>query len=190
MSRNVIDHDARRTFSTLLRRLAAGLITNDDFETAVELLSDDTRDRGLLNLIEASQGLYDGVCTGRLAGRNALTPETRRFVAVMVLWLRSTSVQSQAIKQSEPGPLGSFHLFGGLCVLWLGLLLMSTGPAGVISALSLLARWLYSIDRESTARHATLAAALAPTPTWPFITAEEFNLANRTRMLLGGPVLS
>lgn len=182
----MIDHDARRSFSTLLRQLAAGLITNDDFDTSAELLADDTRDRGLFNVIEASQSLYDDIWTYKLVGRNALTPESRRIVAVMVLWLRSSSVESQAIRKSAPGPFGFVHLVGGLILLWIGLLLMLTGPVGVISALGMFACSLYFMHRRDTAHQALLATSNAPSPNWPFVNEEEFNLANRTRMMLGG----
>jgi hypothetical protein len=82
----VIDMDARRQLALLARRLAAGRITNDQFDDAVP----NSRDPALHDIyLHGLWPLYDDLFEHRLKGRWALTPEGRDWVARVVLFLRS-----------------------------------------------------------------------------------------------------
>src|SRR5688572_1978698 len=81
----VADRQARRSLAELARHLAAGRITNDDFENRRPDLSRDLHQIYFYGLWP----LYDDIVTHRLIGRRALTPEGRTWVARIVLFLRS-----------------------------------------------------------------------------------------------------
>lgn len=81
-----VDHDARRRLAGLARWLAVGRISNEEFEErrrdGTEAALHDVYFYGLWPL-------YDDFVEHRLVGRWALTPERRRRVARLVLFLRS-----------------------------------------------------------------------------------------------------
>jgi hypothetical protein len=80
----VIDRAARDHLSLHLRRLAAGRLTNADFDS-VRL--DHAPDPALVAIGDAGWQLYDDFFVYRLRGRRALTHETLSAVARCVLFL-------------------------------------------------------------------------------------------------------
>ena len=83
---SVVDDIARRRLAELARHLAAGRITNDDFEEQRPASSE----RALYEVyFYGLWPLYDDFITHRLTGRWALTPDGRAWVARIVLFLRS-----------------------------------------------------------------------------------------------------
>ena len=82
----VIDRTARDRAALLLRRLAAGRITNDDFEADYPRFGSD----GAIRAIERRAWLlYSDWPAYRLAGRRALPPAIRGEVARWVVFLHS-----------------------------------------------------------------------------------------------------
>ena len=84
-----IDRESRRQVARLLRRFAAGRITNDEYEDAA-WAHFGRGDRGVDAVLDASWFLYDDLCEHRLENRFALTREGRREVARWVLFLLSS----------------------------------------------------------------------------------------------------
>lgn len=81
-----IDHVARKQLATLARRLAAGSITNEQFEESLP----GSRDAALHDIyFNALWPLYDDFEEHKLVGRWALTREQRTCVARIVLFLQS-----------------------------------------------------------------------------------------------------
>jgi hypothetical protein len=81
-----IDTNARRRLAELARHLAAGRITNFEFDDAVPRSSE----RAIHHIY--NYGLwpfYDDLIRHRLIGKWALTPEGRSWVARIILFLRS-----------------------------------------------------------------------------------------------------
>jgi hypothetical protein len=82
----MVDEIARRRLAELARHLATGRITNDDFEDKRPLSSEralhDIHHYGLWPL-------YDDFITHRLTGKWALSPDSRAWVARIILFLRS-----------------------------------------------------------------------------------------------------
>jgi hypothetical protein len=114
-----IDHDARRSLAELARHLAAGRITNDDFEERRPL----SAERALEDVyFYGLWPLYDDFITHRLIGRWALTDEGRTWVARIVLFLRSDEPyrypRARGIA-ALPALLLSFLTLGWFGRLWL-----------------------------------------------------------------------
>ena len=82
----MIDEKARIWGALLLRRLASGRITNDEFD---EAYPEGSPDRGVRSVWEFGYSLYSDYYTYRLLGRHALGAEARRIVARCVLFLHS-----------------------------------------------------------------------------------------------------
>jgi len=82
----MIDLTARPHAALLLRRLASGRITNDDFDGEYP---DHSADPGVRAVWQFGWSLYSDFTTYRLVGRRALLPEHRRLVARCVLFLHS-----------------------------------------------------------------------------------------------------
>jgi hypothetical protein len=85
----MIDRNARDILAEQLRRLAAGLITNDDFEEAV--LEVETEDRGFWAVVDQAWQLYSDLYKHRLIGSRALSKHDRRVICRVVLFLHSDS---------------------------------------------------------------------------------------------------
>ena len=82
----MVDDIARRRLAELARHLAAGRITNADFEEQRPSSSE----RALYEVyFYGLWPLYDDFITHRLTGRRALTPAGRAWVARIILFLRS-----------------------------------------------------------------------------------------------------
>ena len=82
----MIDRAARDRAALLLRRFAAGRLTNDDF---VDAFPSSKTDPALRAVDQRAWALYDDFRTHRLTGRHALAPAGRREVARWVLFLQS-----------------------------------------------------------------------------------------------------
>ncbi len=80
---NRVDRDK---LALLLRRYAAGRITNDDLADEAPARSSD---QAICPIYEFAWQLYDDLSTHRAEGRHALMPETRRMVARWILFLQS-----------------------------------------------------------------------------------------------------
>src|SRR4026209_3044574 len=84
----VVDRDQRDQLADAIRRLAAGLITNDEFETATTSFAI-SHDTAVRSLREAAWGLYDDRREYRLEGRFRIGRAERRQLARWVLFLKS-----------------------------------------------------------------------------------------------------
>jgi hypothetical protein len=82
----VIDNEARRHLAALARRLAAGGITNEQFEDRQRR----SKEHALHDIyFYGLWPLYDDFVEHKLVGKWALTPEGRTWVARIVLFLHS-----------------------------------------------------------------------------------------------------
>ena len=84
----MIDRSARNSLCELIRGLASGLITNDEFEDNIPVSND-------IAIVEVwSQGawlLYDDLREYKLTGKDALTKEDKSMVARWILFLKSNN---------------------------------------------------------------------------------------------------
>ena len=78
--------EARNRFAELLRQLASGRLTNDEFDDAYEPR---TRDHVVDELFRFAWTFYDDLYEHRLRGSHRLSPRQRRVFARCVLFLRS-----------------------------------------------------------------------------------------------------
>lgn len=76
---------ARRRLAELIRQLASGRLTNDEFEKA----SPRFVDRAVVEIYEFAWSFYDDLYEHRLLARHRLSPLQRRVFALCVLFLRS-----------------------------------------------------------------------------------------------------
>lgn len=82
----MIDSEARNKFAELVRGLASGLITNDDFEDNIP----DSRDKAIISIFsEGVWFLYDDLREYKLKGKYALSKEEKSLVARCVLFLKT-----------------------------------------------------------------------------------------------------
>jgi len=82
----LVDSGARKKLALLARRLAAGRISNRDFERALPT----SREAALHDIyVYGLWPLYDDITEHKLLQRCALTREGKTFVARVVLFLRS-----------------------------------------------------------------------------------------------------
>ena len=83
----MIDRQARDNFAEILRHLAAGQITNDEFEDRMPLKSKDAA----VNRIfwAGAWHLYDDMREYKLAGKYRLPRDHKREVAKWILFLKS-----------------------------------------------------------------------------------------------------
>ena len=82
----MIDHEARRRVSELLRHLVSGQITNDAFEDA---LPEGSGDRAVQEISSEAWYLYSDLWEHRLVGKERLSREARTHVARTILFLKS-----------------------------------------------------------------------------------------------------
>ncbi len=83
----MVERDARDRLALLLRRLATGRITNDEFEDALPWGSEDAAIWAVFR--EGAWCLYDDLDEHRLVGKHRLSRENRREVAKWILFLKS-----------------------------------------------------------------------------------------------------
>jgi hypothetical protein len=84
-SLHVVDSAARKEYAALLRRFAAGVITNREFERRMP----DWREITLREIDWAVWPLYDDLHEHKLVGDYHVTPSGRECIARMILFLRS-----------------------------------------------------------------------------------------------------
>ena len=84
---NIIDRNARDNFSELLRHLASGQITNDQFEDSLPLNSKDPA----VNAVfwNGAWMLYDDLREYKLKGKYRLPKEAKHEIAKWILFLKS-----------------------------------------------------------------------------------------------------
>ena len=82
----MIDRSSRDRLSELIRHLAAGLITNDQFEDALPIRSIDP---AVDQLIDESWYLYSDIWEHRLVGRYQLPREGKRHLSRWILFLKT-----------------------------------------------------------------------------------------------------
>lgn len=81
-----IDPPARRALARLLRRFAAGQMTNREFEAGIPR----SRDAAIAEITSLGiWPLYDDLSTHKMTGRWRLTPPQRKAVARIVLYLHA-----------------------------------------------------------------------------------------------------
>ncbi len=88
----MVDRGARDELARAIRRLVAGLITNDQFEDGLSVCVYRSRDLGVQSVGHAARQLYDGLHEHRLEGRYAIGKAGRRWVARWILFLKSDLV--------------------------------------------------------------------------------------------------
>lgn len=88
-----LDRDRRHKIAVLIRHLAAGLITNDEFEDSVETLLEGIKDQEehafLWGTYSVAWCFYSDNRCYRLRGKDRLNKEERRSLARMILFLES-----------------------------------------------------------------------------------------------------
>jgi hypothetical protein len=85
MNEYFVDRDARDALAELLRHLATGEITNDDFEYRTPR----SRDHAVRAAERAAWVLYDDTKEHRLIGEYKLSAEARESVARLILFLKT-----------------------------------------------------------------------------------------------------
>jgi hypothetical protein len=85
----MVDRGARDELGRAIRRLVAGLITNDQFQDGLSACVLRSRDLGVQSVRSAAWGLYDDLHEHRLEGRYAIGKTGRRLVAHWILFLKS-----------------------------------------------------------------------------------------------------
>jgi hypothetical protein len=85
----MVDRAARNELGRAIRRLVAGLITNDEFVDNQSAGLSRSRDLGVQSVRHAAWGLYDDLREHRLEGRYAIGKIGRRRVAHWILFLKS-----------------------------------------------------------------------------------------------------
>ena len=83
----MIDRPARDSVALLIRRLASGRISNQDYEDA--WWATKTHDEAVRAVLDAGWALYDDYRTYRLRGAAALPPATLAAISRCVLFLTS-----------------------------------------------------------------------------------------------------
>lgn len=191
----MIDREGRDRLALALRRLAAGRITNDEFDDeAFARYSHDTDDPALAELATFGWLHYSDLRPYRLRGRHALSPEARKGVARAVLFLKTGQEYVHGDTLTEETVLGK--RFAG-CVLgviaiavaagafthwvvgtfWLGLL-------GVLASVYVGYRAVYLVmSLLSRVRDSRRSKGTADTH-WPFASQENYEAA-----LLNAPFL-
>ena len=84
---DMVDRDARDKMVLLLRQLAAGGITNNEFEDRQPLGSSDPAVAEVFH--RGASGFYSDLNEYRLAGRHRLSRSERRELARLILFLKS-----------------------------------------------------------------------------------------------------
>ncbi len=89
MCKSMIDRKSRNIFAALIRKLAAGLITNDEFEE--QLLGNvDSEDDAIRNVFDyGAWSLYSDHKEYRLKNNDALSSEDKAYAAKLILFLKS-----------------------------------------------------------------------------------------------------
>lgn len=91
----MIDRLARNQLAQALRALAAGLITNDEFEERIPF----SNDPAIWHIhVDGVWGLYSDLWEYRLKGKHRLEPQAKAAVARCVLFLKS----DQAFEWPQP----------------------------------------------------------------------------------------
>jgi hypothetical protein len=85
----LVDRNARDELGRAIRRLAAGLVTNDQFEDGLSPGVWRSRDVGVRSIQRAAWHLYDDLHEHRLEGSYRPGRHVRREIARWVLFLRS-----------------------------------------------------------------------------------------------------
>lgn len=85
----MVDPIQRRRYARLLRALATGRLTNDEYEDAVSETVDLRKDKAIREIYGIARSLYSDMHEHRLKGPYALTHELRREVAKWLLFLYS-----------------------------------------------------------------------------------------------------
>ena len=85
----MVDRAARDELGRAIRRLVAGLITNDQFEDGLSAGVCRSRDLGVRSVHAAARSHYDDLHEHRLEGRYAIGKAGRRYVAHWILFLKS-----------------------------------------------------------------------------------------------------
>lgn len=85
----MVDIHARRRLASGLHRLAAGRITNVDFERTYAADAGRSKDAAVRHVYEAAWTTYSDLETHRLTGAYRLKRSARRDVARCILFLRS-----------------------------------------------------------------------------------------------------
>ena len=85
----MVDRAARDELGRAIRRLVAGLSTNDQYEDTLSAGLRRSRDLGVRSIRLAAWHLYDDLHEHRLEGRYAIGRAGRRRVAHWVLFLKS-----------------------------------------------------------------------------------------------------
>ncbi len=111
----MIDRLERDRLALLLRRLASGRITNDDYDNERPTRS---RDRGLQAVSDAGWTLYSDYHSYRLRGRRALLRHTVDQIGHCVLFLAS----DLEYEWPPPPPLGALGILVAIVTLgWVDL---------------------------------------------------------------------
>jgi hypothetical protein len=111
----MIERTSRRAVGELLRHLAAGQITNDQFE---DRLPRGSSDAAVAQIRHQAWFLYSDLREYRFVGRDRLSDEHRREVARWILFLQS-DLEYQWPRMSAP--VSALLFVANLCTLgWVG----------------------------------------------------------------------
>jgi hypothetical protein len=147
MNEYFVDRDARDVLAELLRHLATGQITNDDFEYRTPR----SRDHAVRAAKLAAWGLYDDMKEHRLTGEYKLSSEAREGVARLILFLKTDQPWPGSPPSARPVLVGVAAAFA-LCILAphvLWAVLMFLVMLGLY-AVGYVRRWLWNRDPDRT----------------------------------------
>lgn len=177
----------RDDLARLLRHLAAGVITNDQFvDGAVPLF--DVRDPAIEGVFWEADGLYSDLRTYRLRGRDALTRDERRAVARAIVFLHSDVEYSWPVPKPARSSATFFvsALVAGVSV---GTALTSWTAGLTCSMFTLFVGWFVAwAVRTWRSRH--IVTPVSSVSDWPFASAAELQAARRHPRYLRDPAIA
>jgi hypothetical protein len=138
----MVDRAARRRLAELLRHVATGRISKDEFCCAAEELLIDSADSGLAAVYEAAASLHEDLslfCNVRFQGRYRLSSTERRRLAIAILFLHSDVEYGWPVTEWPPFAAVADCLLAYACgTLGLGGVLLLTA-AGLLPWLAVVA---------------------------------------------------
>ncbi len=186
----MIDRASRTRYATILRQLASGAMTTDEFSCEAAILAVDSDDPLLVEIHGFADSLFHDLWSYRLRGRHALDRTARATVARLVLMLRTSDAELTAPRPDvlECGPFGLVHLltmFAAIAAtVWLGAVSGALGLALGVGGIAAVLYWLHRHEASWSRRH---AARVWDGAVWPFRDRSHLRLAARTPIFLSGP---
>jgi hypothetical protein len=196
----MVDRSARDCLAQLVRHLATGIMSKEEFSTKAGNLAENSCDPGVWAVYATADALHDDVSAiwpVRFRGWMRLAPDVRRRLAVTALFLYS---QAEYEWPNTPAPSGgcldalllcACAIFGLAGLLLLGVSFVAPWWCAIISRICLaMSVWLYVLSQRLAARFRAeweeAQRQLGDYEVWPFRWWADFDEARRHPRLLCG----